>query len=132
MVRRLAAAALVVICGSASARAGSRHHRKLRSRLLADACPADSLQHAMPPHVHYTGKFDIGMRDFVVKDGKWPDHAKFFYELLAADFAYTVEKPTSKLKATYFSLVSAALKKKPPPDPFSDEACTSVAAATAP
>ena len=67
----------------------------------------------------------------VCKDGKWPDHAKFFYELLAADFAYTVEKPTSKLKASYFSLVSAALKKKPPPDPFSDEACTSVAAATA-
>ena len=78
---RLAAAALVVICGSASARAGSRHHRKLRSRLLADACPADSLQHAMPPHVHYTGKFDIGMRDFVVKDGKWPDNFIFhFYD----------------------------------------------------
>ena len=81
MVRRVAAAALVVICGSASARAGSRHHRKLRSRLLADACPADSLQHAMPPHVHYTGKFDIGMRDFVVKDGKWPDNFIFhFYD----------------------------------------------------
>ena len=107
MVRRLAAAALVVICGSASARAGSRHHRKLRSRLLADACPADSLQHAMPPHVHYTGKFDIGMRDFVVKDGKWPDNFIFhFYDdaalnasMRALDAVLELEGVTGALEA---------------------------------
>lgn len=98
----------------------------LAAEAVAPIYDAAALVATLKRHAHATTQIRM-----VCKDGKWPDHAKFFYELLAADFAYTVEKPTSKLKASYFSLVSAALKKKPPPDPFSDEACTSVAAATA-
>lgn len=46
----------------------------------------------------------------VCKDGRWPDHAQYFYEVLGADFDFRVDAPVTKLKATYFSVVRARLK----------------------
>ena len=46
----------------------------------------------------------------VCKDGRWPDHAQYFYEVLGADFDFRVDAPVTKLKATYFCVVRARLK----------------------
>ena len=52
----------------------------------------------------------------VCKDGRWPDHAEFFYNTLGEHFDYKVQTPITKLKVTYFKVVPAKLKKaeRPP------------------
>ena len=55
----------------------------------------------------------------VCKDGRWPDHAAYFYKQLGEFFDYRVSKPVTRLKAPYFSVVTARLKKSvgAPPAP---------------
>ena len=56
---------------------------------------------------HAHAKTDIRL---VCKDGRWPDHAAYFYGVLGEHFDFRSDDPVTKLKATYFSVVRARLK----------------------
>ena len=54
------------------------------------------------------------------------EHAKRFYALLEVEFDVAIDKPTTRLKADYFTVVRATPKKKvlvraPPPPPADAE-----------